>query len=160
MYRSQCHFHFSKQSWYTFFGIARSAIYEFFVISWIAWYRRISKLISIWEIRKSLPDPGQVKSVAKEAQFCSCWPKSHESLAMHELVHCHDGGTRHCFSTTEVFFSWHFLLDVSALRDNNGDSLFALDVRIHDAQHPRYQNIRQHDFHVRPDPLFFLGRSF
>jgi hypothetical protein len=42
--------------------------------------------------------------VAEEAQFCSCWPKSHESVAMHELAHCHDG-TRSCFSTTEAFFS-------------------------------------------------------
>jgi hypothetical protein len=61
---------------------------------------------------------------------------NHESVAMHELAHYHDGGTRSCFSKTEVFFSWHFLLDVSALWDNTSDSLFAPDVRIHDAQHP------------------------
>jgi hypothetical protein len=23
-----------------------------------------------------------------------CWPKSHESVAMRELAHCHAGGTR------------------------------------------------------------------
>jgi hypothetical protein len=34
-------------------------------------------------------------------------------------------------------FSWHLLLDVSALRDNTSDSMCAPDVRIHDAQHPR-----------------------
>jgi hypothetical protein len=64
---------------------------------------------------------------------------NHESVVMHELAHCHDGGTRSCFSTTEVFFSWHFLLDVSTLWDNTSDSLLSPDVRIHDAQHPRCQ---------------------
>jgi hypothetical protein len=65
----------------------------------------LSKWISVWEIRKSLPEPGQVSSVVEEAQLCSCWPKSHESVATDELAHCHDGGTRSCFSTTEVSFS-------------------------------------------------------
>jgi hypothetical protein len=33
-------------------------------------------------------------------------------------------------------FSPHILLDVSALRDITSDSLFAPNIRIHDAQHP------------------------
>jgi hypothetical protein len=59
--------------------------------------------------RGSLLEPGQVNRVAEEAQLCSCLPKSHESVEMHELSHCHDGGTRSCFSTTDVFFSWNLL---------------------------------------------------
>jgi hypothetical protein len=55
--------------------------------------------------QKSLPEPGHVSRVAEEAELCSYWPKSHESVAMHEVAHCHDGGTRSCFYTTEVFFS-------------------------------------------------------
>jgi hypothetical protein len=46
-----------------------------------------------------------VNRVAEEAQLCLFWPKIHKSVAIHELVHCHDGGTRGCFSTTEVLFS-------------------------------------------------------
>jgi hypothetical protein len=85
----------------------------------------LSKWISGWEIRKSLLERGQVSRVAEEAQLCSCWPKCHESVAMHQLAHCNDGGPRSCFSTTEIFFSLHFLLGVSALRDNTSDLLFA-----------------------------------
>jgi hypothetical protein len=51
----------------------------------------LSKWISVWETRRLL-EPGQVSRVAEEAQLCSCWPKSHKSVAMHELVHCHVGG--------------------------------------------------------------------
>jgi hypothetical protein len=40
----------------------------------------LSKWISIWEMKKSLPEPGQVSRVADKAQLCSCWPKSHESI--------------------------------------------------------------------------------
>jgi hypothetical protein len=86
--------------------------------------------------RRSLLVPGQVSRMAEEAQLCSCWPKSHESVTMYEQAHCQDGGTRSCFSATDVFFSWHFLLDVSALCNNTSDSLFDPDVRIYDAQHP------------------------
>jgi hypothetical protein len=85
-------------------------------------------LISVCEITKSLPEPGQVNSVAEEAQMCSFCPKGHESAAMHELLHCYDGGTWSCFFKTEVFFFQHFLLDVSALRDNTSDSVFASDI--------------------------------
>jgi hypothetical protein len=89
-------------------------------------------VISVWKIRKSQAEPGQVSRVAEESQLCSHWPKSHELVAMHELAHCHDGGTR-------SFFSWHFLLDISALWDNTSNSPFAPDIRIHDAQHFRCQ---------------------
>jgi hypothetical protein len=103
-----------------------------------------------------------VSRVAEEVQLWSCWPKSHESVAMHVLAHYHGGRTRSCFSTTEVFFSWHFLLDSSALQDNSSDSLFAPDVRIHVAQCPRCQINCQHDFHIRPDPqcLFLSQQMF
>jgi hypothetical protein len=52
-----------------------------------------------------VPEAGQVGRVAEEAQLCSYCPKSHESVLVRELTHCHDGGTRICFSTTEVFCS-------------------------------------------------------
>jgi hypothetical protein len=64
----------------------------------------LSKWISVWEIRKSQLEPGQMSRVAEEVQLCSCWPKSYKSVAIHELVHCHDGGTMCCFFTAEVFF--------------------------------------------------------
>jgi hypothetical protein len=76
------------------------SVCEFSVISWIIWNHCLFKVISFWEVRKSLPEPGQVSRVAEEAQLCSCWPKIHESVAMHLLVLCHDGETRRCFSTT------------------------------------------------------------
>jgi hypothetical protein len=110
--------------------------------------QRYWSVISIWEIGKSLPEPGQVSRVTEEAQLCLCWPKSHESVVMHELAHCDGGGTRSCYSTAEVFFSWHFLLDISALWDNTSNSLFAPDVRIHDAQLTQCQKNHQHDFHA------------
>jgi hypothetical protein len=50
----------------------------------------LSKWISVWEI-KSLTEPRQVSKVNEEAQVCSCWPKSYESVEMHELV-CWDDG--------------------------------------------------------------------
>jgi hypothetical protein len=63
--------------------------------------------------------------VAEEAQLSSCWPKSNESVAMHEPAHCHGGGTS-CFSITECFsheiFSWMF----QHFRENTSDSLFSL----------------------------------
>lgn len=86
-------------------------------------------VISDWEIRKSLPEPGQVSTVAEEAQLCLCWPKTHKSVARHEPAHCHDGGTRSCSSTTEVSHSWHPLLDISSLRDNRSNSPFALQYK-------------------------------
>jgi hypothetical protein len=46
-----------------------------------------------------------VSRVAEEVQLCLCWPKNQESVVVHELAHCYDGGTSSCFSTTEVFFS-------------------------------------------------------
>jgi hypothetical protein len=75
-HRSQRRCHFWKQSWYVFFGIARSSVCEFSVIesSEIAVF---SKWIWVWEIRKSLPEWGQVSRMAEEAQLCSCWPESH-----------------------------------------------------------------------------------
>jgi hypothetical protein len=82
-----------------------------------------------WDTLLTWPGPGR---------FFSYFPNwNHGSVAMHELARCHDGATRNCFSTTEVFFSGHFLSDVSALRDNTSDSLFTSDARIHDAQQPR-----------------------
>jgi hypothetical protein len=78
---------------------------------------------------------------------------------MHELAQCHDGGTRSCFSTAEVFFAWHFLLDILTLLDNTSDWLFAPDIRIHDAQHPRCKKKTSTYFHVRPDlPRLFQSR--
>jgi hypothetical protein len=104
-----------------------------------------------------------VSRVAEEPQLCSCWPKSHESVVMHELAHRHDGGTWSCFSTTEVFSSWHFLLDVSALRDNTSNSLFAgrkNSWRITPSMSKKKKNHR--DLHVRPDPphLFWTRENF
>jgi hypothetical protein len=92
--------------------------------------------ILVWETRKILPERGQVNRVAEEAELRLYGPENHESVAMHELAHCPDGRTRSLFSTTEVSFAWHVLLDVTALRDNTSDSLFAPDVRIHEAQYP------------------------
>jgi hypothetical protein len=103
MHLSQCRCHFWKQPWYTFSDIAHSSACEFFVISWSSEIVILSKWISVWEIRRSLLETDRVSRVAEEAQLCSYWPKSHESVVMHELSHCHDGGARSCFSTTEVF---------------------------------------------------------
>jgi hypothetical protein len=108
-----------------------------------------------------MQEPGQVSRVAEEARLCSCWSIGRESVAIHELAHCRDGGTRSCLSPTDVFFSSYFL-EVSALRDNTSDSLFGPDVKIYDAQHPRCQETRQHELHFRfhivsINPCFIAG---
>jgi hypothetical protein len=90
-------------------------------------------------MRKSLPEPGQMGWVAEEARLCSCWPKRYDSVMMHGLAHCHNGGTtRSCFST-QIFFFSHFLSDISALWANTSDSLFSPDVGIHSVQYPQRQ---------------------
>jgi hypothetical protein len=38
-------------------------------------------VISVLEIIKDQPELDQVSRVTEEAQFCSCWRKSHESLS-------------------------------------------------------------------------------
>jgi hypothetical protein len=71
-------------------------------------------------------------------------------------------GALSCCRIQELFLhSWGlFLLTFSvrrsALRDYTSSSLFAPDVRIHDAQHPRCQKNCQHDFHFRPYLLCLL----
>jgi hypothetical protein len=97
MHYSQHHCHFWKESWYAFFRIVCSSVCEFSIISWIIWNCPF-KVISVWEIRKSLPEPGQMSRMAEEAQLCLCCPKRHKSVAMHELACCHNGGIRSCFS--------------------------------------------------------------